>query len=273
MNDFVVDPERCFRCGVCIAACGRRALSDAGDGSPALSSAGLALCNACGHCAAICPAGAVIPPKSGGRTAEPMPSIAAVGYDAARHFILSCRSMRRFKEESVDKAVVLDLLDIARRAPTGSNRQELRWLALEGRGKARAFTALTMRWLDTVVRHDAALSSRYNVDGMMERHANGDDPILRGAPNAVVCLSDVSEMWGAVDAAIAATYFCLAAHAKGIGSCWCGFGVNAARRYAPLREFLGLQETEAAHAIVFFGYPAIGYTGYPPRKPLSLRWV
>ncbi|CAK7020624.1 MAG: hypothetical protein DELT_02408 [Desulfovibrio sp.] len=273
MNDFIFDPARCTRCGACIVACGRRALVDSGNGSPALPDANYALCNACGHCSAVCPTSAVVSPKCGGERAEPLPPGLDVEYAAARKFILSCRSIRRFKEEPVDAPTVLDLLDTARRAPTASNRQELHWLALSGRDKAERFTALTMQWFDTVLRNDPVMGPRYNVDSMMARYESGDDPILRGAPNAVFCLADASEGWGCVDASIAATYFCLAAHGRGIGSCWCGFGVSALKSHAPLREFLGLRETDVVHAIVFFGYPAIRYIAYPPRKPLAIRWV
>lgn len=273
MNDFIVDTARCIRCGTCIDVCGRRALADSGDGSPVMTDSGMALCNACGHCSAICPVGAVTSPKCGGEKAGEIPALSAVDYETARKFILSCRSLRRFKEESVDTQTVLELLDVARRAPTASNRQELRWKALAGREKAAKFTALTMEWFDTVLRNDPVMGPKYNIDNMMERYKNGDDPILRSAPNAVFCLSDSSEAWGSVDASIAATYFCLAAHGMGIGSCWCGFGVSAVRTYAPLREFLGLQETDAVHAILFFGYPTITYAAYPPRKPLDISWI
>lgn len=273
MNDFVVDAARCIRCGTCIEACGRRILGDSGDGSPVMSETGMALCNACGHCSAICPVGAVTSPKCGGQKAGDIPAVPAVDYETAKKFILSCRSLRRFKTESVEMETVLELLDVARRAPTASNRQELRWKALAGREKAEKFTAFAMDWFDTVVRKDPAMNARYNVDNMMARYKSGDDPILRGAPNAVICLADASEAWAPVDASIAATYFCLAAHGMGIGSCWSGFGVSAAKTYAPLREFLGLRDTDAVHAIVFFGYPTITYAAYPPRKPLTVDWL
>ena len=273
MSDFVVDMERCIRCGACVETCGRRALADSGDGSPVLGETGMTLCNACGHCSAICLVGAVTSPKCGGQKAGEIPSLPAVSYETARKFILSCRSMRRFKQESVDQETVLELLDVARRAPTASNRQELRWKAFSGREKAEKFTALTMDWFDKEVRKDPDMSARYNIDGMLARHKNGDDPILRGALNAVICLSDASEGWGTVDGSIAATYFCLAAHGMGIGSCWCGFGTNAAKTYAPLREFLRLRETDAVHAILFFGYPTVTYAAYPPRKPLDVSWL
>jgi nitroreductase len=215
----------------------------------------------------------VVSPGYGGEQAIPLDFGALVDFADARRLILSCRSVRRYREEAVPEQEVLELLDVARRAPTGGNLQLVRWMAMSGREKAERFTALTMEWFDTVARHDPVISSRYNVDALMARYRGGYDPILRGAPNAVFALTDKNAVWGQTDCAIALTYFCLAAHAGNIGSCWCGFGVWALRDFAPLREFLGLGQDDFVHAIAFFGRSDLAYHALPPRKPLRLTWI
>ncbi len=271
MHDFIVDRDRCIRDGLCVFACGRRALADDGEGGPLARD--MDLCNACGHCSAVCPVGAVISPKCGGERATPLPDAPDTGFTGGARFLLFCRSIRRFKEESVAEQEILDILDIARKAPSASNTQPVSWLVLNDREKARSFSDLTMDWFATAVRKDPVLSSRYRVDDMLARHKNGDDPILRGAPAAVFALTAKDAAWGPVDASIAVTYFCLAAHAANIGSCWCGFGIRALEKYAPLREFIGIGDDVAVQGMAFFGYPAISYAAVPPRKPLRLKWL
>jgi len=247
-------------------------LAEDKEGFPYVPSENEGLCNFCGHCSAICPVDAVVSPGQNGERAAPIPPGSPVDFAAARRFMLSCRSIRRYKETAIPREEVLELMDVARRAPTASNLQAVRWMAIDGHEKAGRFTALTMDWFDTVARHDPAMS-RYNVDAMMTRYRNGDDPILRGAPNAVFALADKSVLWGQTDAAIALTYFCLAAHSRNIGSCWCGFGVRALKNFVPLREFLTLGQDDVVHAMAFFGRPDVAYHALPPRKPLSLAWV
>ena len=273
MFAFTLDRDRCIRCGACVAACGRSVLADDGEGAPHVPPGNEAMCNFCGHCSAICPVDAVASPGYNGERAMPLDFCSPVDFASARRLILSCRSIRRYKEETVQEEEVLELLDVARRAPTASNLQLIRWMVMSGREKAERFTALTMDWFDTVVRHDPAMNSRYNVNAMMARYREGYDVILRGAPNVVFALTDKSAVWGQTDAAIAMTYFCLAAHAKNIGSCWCGFGTMALRSFAPLREFLGLEQDDRVHAVAFFGRPDMAYHALPPRKPLRLTWI
>jgi nitroreductase len=215
----------------------------------------------------------VVSPGYGGERAAPLDFGSPVDFASARRLILSCRSIRRYREETVPEKEILELLDVARRAPTASNLQLIRWMAMSGREKARRFTALTMDWFDTVVRHDPAMKDRYNVDALMDRYRGGYDPILRGAPNAVLALTDKSAVWGQTDSAIAMTYFCLAAQAGNIGSCWCGFGVMALKDFAPLREFVGLGQDDVVQAMAFFGRSDMAYHALPPRKPLRLAWI
>jgi len=273
MFDFAVDREKCVHCGACLSACLRGILIDDGEGVPRLNPDNAALCSFCGHCSAVCPENAVVSPGYNGEWAIPLETASPVDFAAARAFILSCRSTRRYKDQAVPKEEVLELLDVARRAPTASNLQAVRWVAINDREKAKRFTALIMDWLDTVARYDPGMSGRYNVDNMLANYRNGYDPILRGTSNAVFALTDKDVVWGRTDAAIALTYFCLAAHARKIGSCWCGFGVTALKTFAPLREFLGLQPNDLVHAMAFFGYPDIVFHAIPPRKPLRLTWV
>ena len=273
MQGFSVDYRRCTHCGLCLAACGRNVLRDNGEGAPVAPHERLALCNGCGHCSAVCPAGAVISPKCNHETAVPLDPKLTVSHGQASQFLLSCRSIRLFEEQNVAKDDIVEMLELARKAPTASNAQPVRWLVIDGREKMRRISELTIDWFDTVVRNDPGHTGTYNVDYVVSRFKSGYDIILRGAPNAVCAITDKTYSWGLTDSCIAMTYFCLAAHGKNIGSCWAGYVMRAAMTYAPLREYLNLGDDSSAHAIAFFGYPGIQYTAIPPRKALRVEWL
>ena len=273
MQDFYCDRERCIRCGLCVQACARQALEADEEGAPFQSAANVTQCNACGHCAAICPVEAVIAPKNNGEGVMAFPASPVIGAAQGDAFLLSCRSMRRYKQDIVKEEEILSILDVARKAPSASNMQPVRWLVLRGKDNAARFSELTLEWFDKILRHDPVFGQRYNVDRLLESYRNGYDVILRGAVNAVVAITDKGSAWGPVDASIAITYFCLAAHARGIGSCWSGFGMRAMEAYQPLRDFMGLDDSVTAQGMAFFGYPEISYQAIPPRKPLQVSWL
>lgn len=273
MDGLLIDQQQCIQCGQCIVSCNRHILGADGNGYPFLPEENYAQCMACGHCSAVCPVNALVSPRCDGEKAAPLPTAPGINFAAAKKFLLSCRSMRSYKQETVKREEILDLLDVARRAPSASNLQTISWKILNGKTRAREFTSLTMKWFDKELRHNPEFSSRYNIDEMLERHRKGHDPILRGACNAVVAVTDKNAVWGPVDGSIAITYFCLAAYGMGVGSCWCGFGMRAIQSYQPLRDMIGLDDSQTVQGMAFFGYPELEYHALPPRKPLRADWV
>ena len=72
------------------------------------------------------------------------------------------------------------------------------------------------------------------------------------------------------DGALALTYLELAAHSVGAGVCWGGFVTTAARNYAKLRDFLGINENEHICGAQMLGYPLLKPARqFPPRKEID----
>ena len=59
------------------------------------------------------------------------------GADALRHLLLARRSIRRYKKTPVSRKVLAELLDVARCAPTGSNKQKVHWIVYSQQEKVR----------------------------------------------------------------------------------------------------------------------------------------
>ena len=64
--------------------------------------------------------------------------------------IYNCRAMRRIKSDEVPEEVLLELIDAANQAPSGSNTQNARWIVVRdpksqtgtGRLESKAWRAL-----------------------------------------------------------------------------------------------------------------------------------
>jgi nitroreductase/Pyruvate/2-oxoacid:ferredoxin oxidoreductase delta subunit len=260
VSQITVDAQLCRRDGLCVAVCPSGAIRRAATGSPEETPGGN--CVFCGHCVAVCPHGAL---THHGLPDEPMlPMPAELPSPAALEGLrISRRSVREFKNQPLGREVLEALLEVARRAPTATNSQRLHWIVVNDPAKVRGLSAETIEWL----RAGGFWRS------LVERWEGGYDPIMRGAPAAVVALTPSDYEGGVLDCAIALSYVELAAAARGIGVCWAGFLTRAAAGHAPLRGLLAVPEGYAVRGALMLGEPLYKYRRVPPRKPLRAQWL
>lgn len=146
-------------------------------------------------------------------------------------------SVRRFKPEHLDQAVIDKILEAGHKAPTGCNYQPQRILVLNTE------------------------ESINKLRGCTKCHFN--------APTAMLICHNQNESWkrpydGAlsspVDAAIVTTHMMLAAHEAGVGCCW-------VMHFDPvaMRETFHIPPHFEPVALLVMGYPA------PDAKPLDMH--
>jgi F420 biosynthesis protein FbiB-like protein len=188
--------------------------------------------------------------------------------------IRSRRSIRRYAERPVKRAVVMRLLEAAAWAPSAHNRQPWRFAVIEEAG-ARERLAGAM---NAVLRADLA------ADGLppeqIEAQARRRRERLTRAPVLVVLCMTMADMddypdprrrqaeWtmAAQSLALAGGNLLLAAHAEGLGACWL-----CAPLFCPdvVRETLGLPADWEPQAFVSLGWPA--EAPVREREPLETR--
>ena len=268
-----VDTAACIRCGLCLRACARDIMVLDEQGYPCLPGEKEKRCTRCGHCASACSEGAIRLLVAAGEDIIPMKQELKVSFEQAAQLLRSCRSVRRFKDMPVPQQDIEEILQVARMAPTGGNNQLVRWIVLKDRKTVSRVADMVAEWFDAVARHNPKHAARYAIDNILGRYRSGQDIILRGAPNAVLTYTTDKAAWGPIDSAIGLTYFNLAAHSRGIGSCWGGYLMRASVEYEPLRKFLGIEPETSVQGAMVFGYSDIAYHAIPVRNPLQVRWL
>ena len=149
-----------------------------------------------------------------------------------RETVESNRSYRRFKQRrSLDKKILLDLVDLARKTPSAGNRQLLRYvISCSPETNSRIFE--TLGWA----------ASLPDWPGPEE----GERPT-----GYIVILTDADSWdWARVDLGIAAQTILLGAAARGLGGCMFG---NVRRK--ELRDILELGESLAVQLVIALGEP------------------
>ena len=254
-----IDRERCIGDGFCVRVCPMRDFR-LEEGKARLVEPEQFVCINCGHCVAVCPTAAI---RLEGDASEAIPAEepeTLSGY--AERLMKTRRSTRWYLPRPVENATVEQALDVARYAPTGKNAQAVEWTAVNNPATLHTVGELTARWL---VQHPARSM-------VAKAWFEGVDRILRGAPCLVLAHAPADYDLSPQDCAAAVSYLELILHARGLGSCWCGYVIGACAASAELRDLLAVGEGRAVFGGLMVGYSGERYRRIPGRKPAKIVW-
>jgi len=268
-----VDATRCHRDGVCIEACPVQILSfPEADGFPAIVEGAADFCIRCGHCVAVCPHGALdhrdVP------LAQCLPVVAADAFTPGQvaRLLRTRRSIRCFKPEPLERKMLEELIDLARYAPSGHNRQPVRWLVVEQASEVQRLAGLVADWMRHTIASGSPLAAALHLEFVVSAWDKGQDRICRNAPHLVVAHAEREDRTAPQAATIALAYLELAAHAHGLGACWAGYFNLAATFWSPLQQALKLPAGHTTQGAMMLGRPRFRYPRVPLRREAEILW-
>lgn len=267
----IIDSDTCTRCAICSNVCPMGIIIPPYENSlPHIPDEKTPMCISCGQCDAFCQTGALTREENQGN--EPENAWDGKGLSPAllSTYIRSRRSIRNYRSEPVDKKTIESILDIARYAASGGNRQPVEWLVILNPEEVRRIANLTIGWMRTLVGTTHPMSGY--VPGLIAAWESGADIVFRGAPHLLVAHIHEDNPLAPVDGIIALTHVDIAAPSFGVGTCWAGFASIAAASYPPVLEAFGLSNGRIPAYIMMFGYPKYTPATIPDRKPLMITW-
>lgn len=168
--------------------------------------------------------------------------------------IKSRRSIREFEETAVPHSLIEEIIESAAYAPSWKNTQIARYIVVESRDKINLLAencVLGFKFNTKTMKGAAALVLVTMVNGRSGFEKDGSFSTPKG------------DHWEMFDAGIATQTFCLAAHAKGIGSVIMGiFDENK------VNDAIDMPQGQQLAAIVAIGYPK-GSAQAPRRKTVD----
>lgn len=274
MSEKTIDITRCTRCNRCIEICPIDIWEiDAATGFPAVSRPKDKRCTACGHCEAICPENAIVVRGENLQDAYIPSSDAALSPEQVAAYFTSRRSTRRFIPEPVEKKTLEKLLDIARYAPSGVNRQPISWNVVNSPGAVKKLATLAAEWMRDQVRSKTPISLALRFDVLLDSWEKGKDPLCRSAPACMFACAHREDRMAGVDGTIALAQVELAAPAFGLGACWAGYLSIATNAHAPIRAAAGIADDFACLGSLLIGRPKYGFARVPKRNAGRVKWV
>lgn len=262
-----INEDLCQKDGFCVLDCAASIIQlPDNNGLPEIVPNGEGACLECGHCVAVCPHGALSHERIPIEQSPAIKEALCINEEQAIQFLRSRRSIRHFAEKPVEQDKIRRLIEAARYAPTGGNTQTVEWRVLENKSHLKEIAGLTIDWLRQVVKDPQVIAARPYLSKAVAAWDEGNDSVLRGAPDLIIAMAPSEAANGLVDLTLALCYLDLLAPAMGLGTCWAGLLQGALLASPSLKANVGIPETYPHHYPIMLGYTELDYYRLPERK-------
>ena len=259
MLNFIIDKEKCTGCGLCAQDCPSMIIV-MGD-YPYIKEGKESHCIKCQHCLAVCPEGALS--LLGKNPDESMTiDIRLPDPELLIRMIKGRRSVRKYKNENLDKELIQKLMETAAYAPTGHNDNSVLLSVVDNKEeflkvKNAVYTAIRDESDKGNKNSNLPLLSKFQVLWIKKNI----DVLFRGAPHMIIASSPDSATTAVEDSIIALSYFELAANSSSIGVLWNGMVKWVLTEIAPhLKKRFGIPENHVISGVLVFGKSDIKYS-------------
>lgn len=263
---FKIDQNKCIKCKSCIKDCPTKTITFE-ENSVLINNDN---CILCGHCYAICPIDAVISDN----TPEELKPY-NISADDFLNFIKSKRSIRQFKNKSIEKEIIEKLVEAGRFTATGRNLQDVRYIAVTD--EIETLRELTLKALSSFGKE--LLKDRENrfskyaklFINMYKSYNNSketfEDRLFFNAPLVLIFVSK-----DLTNGVLASKNIDNMTTFMNLGGFYSGFFTKACAHNKELRDFLNLKDDEIVSACLVIGYPKISYKRGVSRKKATISW-
>jgi len=257
-----IDYEKCNNCNICLTVCPRYFSLDKEQDKIVFNDPQKG-CNLDARCVAMCPSGAILYEDLGEELSfkEAQDPSALIPYEALHRFMSAKRSIRGFKKKKVPRAIMEQVLNSMKYAPTGGNIRTLKCTIISDNAVIKKLSEAVM---DALI---ASNNSSYS-EGAKKARESSFDAIFYGAPHVMIIHS--ANPGDSTNSTIALTYGMLSAQSLGLGSCWIGLARGVLEANKELRKNVaGIKDI--VWGIITIGYPSQKFFRVPPRPSLKTK--
>lgn len=260
MLNFTVNDKLCTRCGLCAADCPARIISQEGKALPSIRPDQEAECLQCQHCLAICPTAAISILGRNPANSLPLSADSFPTFDQMTRFIRGRRSIRKYKDENVDPALIKTLLATLANVPTGVNKRALTFTVIDDKAVMHRFREKCLEALAAAGKAGRIPARcKYLLEAPPAYYEHKVDIIFRGAPHALVASAPPDAPCPGEDVVLALAYFELLAQSARLGTVWWGMFKMMLEALPDLKGLVGLSPRHRYYYGMLFGVPAIHY--------------
>ncbi len=285
----VVIAEDCIGCKRCVAVCPSFVLDMVEAKSGVLRGD---WCIGCGHCGAVCPTGAILHegvcldmhPKKG--------EAPATSPEVLELLLWERRSVRIYSPDPVPDEVLNKILDAGKYAPTGTNSQNVHYVALTSPDLIEELRKGTIRFYHKIFSRargrfgillvsliagrktaEYLRDSLPKVEYANEQMKQGEDRLFYNAPVVILAHAESWDPCSSFNCSVAIYNSSLMAHTLGLGCCFNGFLSNAVNHASKIKRWLGIPLDHKCYAAMTLGFPNVKYLRLVRRDPTKVTKI
>jgi nitroreductase/NAD-dependent dihydropyrimidine dehydrogenase PreA subunit len=289
MATIQIDAERCRQCGTCVQVCPTLFEQDTKGTVPHVLDT--ARCTECGHCVAMCPDEAIAHSSFPPGSITPIQPERLPDTGQLMELLRSRRSIREFRSKPVERALIEQIVEAARFAPSAHNVQSTEYIVVQDPAILKQIVELTIaqyrRWRNLlsnpIVRPITRLTMgaagqamlneiSKNFTDLIDQYEQGHDPILREAPTLLIFYADRHVGFAGTNANLALQNASLVCETLKLGAFYAGYVVAGSNFNARLARLLKLPPNHKIYAGLAIGYPRFHYKNWIERKPAQIQW-
>lgn len=251
-----IDNTLCIRCGSCVKACPMGIFRQDESGAVIAEQKE---CLDCFHCTAACPTKAIGHHELAREACYPDAAPEGSLVSTLQHR----RSIRSFKPDTPDSALIQAALDGAAYAPSAKNQRLYRWTVVLGKEQVEQIYRLSLEWAKT----------QRDYRHLVWLHRHGRNPVTCGAPCLILIHCPEDSHNPQTDCAIAMALAEQLLVDGGVGTCWAGYLCRMINQCEDLRSALNLPEGHQVYGVLMAGYPDERYHNIPPRPSAAINWI
>jgi len=264
---FTIDRDKCTKDRLCVMECPMQIITMKNDANiPEPVPDAESICINCGHCVAVCPAGALSLSTMNVGDCTVINPDWNPGKEVIGNYMKARRAVRRFRKVPVEKDKLKELIDVASHAPSGHNSRPVQWTVFSGREQIKVLAGHVIDWMRWMKENDPGPAEAMHFDMIIKAWSYGIDVITYNCPALIVAHAEKSNPHGQPACTIALSHLEVAAPSFGLGSCWGGFISWAELTWEPLRQAISLPEGNAMQGCMLIGYPQFKYYRVPLRE-------
>ena len=274
-----IDEALCTKCNTCSQHCVAGIIAE----GPEIKEEIYKYCILCGHCAVVCPSGAISLAGFEDLEIPAYTKASLISPEAMEILLRGRRSIRHFKTEPVSREHLEKIVDASSLVPTGGNLRAFKAYVCTDR---EVFSQLHRKVIEHFTRFAEVLKNPvegmpdfrrerflFAIDRLMLNPPGGKDFVFWNAPAVLVFTTTSPDPVGIGGAWIASFAAAMYAETIQVGTCYIGLIIDALNSDPSMKQLLKIPGEEMAVSSLILGYPDEEHYRYPPRRPMQTVWV